>query len=134
MKLLLDTHILLWAIANDGRLSPRARRLIEDRDNEVFYSVVCPWEVQIKHQNHPDKLSLDAQRLVDYCQRSGFRQVPVQLSHVLALAGLKRPASAPPRHDPFDRIMICQATAENMLLLTHDARLADYDSPCVFPV
>ena len=134
MKLLLDTHVLLWTLANDERLSLRARRLIEDRDNEIFFSVVCPWEVQIKHQKHPDKLALDAQRLVEYCRRSGFHQVPVQLQHVLALDALERPGSAPPHDDLFDRIMICQASVEGMLFLTHDKRLSEYDDSCVFPV
>ena len=134
MKLMLDTHVLLWTISNDERLSPRARRLIEDRDNDIFYSVVCLWEVQIKHQSHPDKMQLDASRLLDYCRRSGFRQVSVQAPHVLALGSLERHADAKPHHDPFDRIMICQASSEGMLFLTHDKRLAEYTDPCVFAV
>ena len=134
MKLLLDTHVLLWALANDARLTPQARRLIQDGENRVFYSIVCPWEVQIKHQRHPDKLALDGEQLVEYCRQAGFRQISLQDRHVFALGSLVRKEGAMPHRDPFDRIMICQASVEGMMLLTHDERIGEYDAPCVLVV
>lgn len=132
MKLLLDTHILLWALVDDERLPRQARRLIVDAQNEVYYSVVCPWEVQIKHQLHPESLAIDASELVSYCREAGYLHLLLKQSHVLALGSLEREEGAPPHRDPFERIMICQASVENMLFITHDARLADYTDSCVF--
>ena len=59
---LLDTHVLLWTITNDDRLGARARRLIDDRDNDVYYSVFCLWEVQIKHQNQSEQSQTESNR------------------------------------------------------------------------
>lgn len=134
MKLLLDTHILLWALVDDPRLTPKARRLIEDMSNDVYYSIASPWEVQIKHDLHPDELAVDARALEAYCMKAGFAQLPVKLDHICALPRLERRDGAAPHKDPFDRIMVCQASVEGMLLLTHDGRIAEYTDPCVFAV
>ena len=64
MKLLLDTHILLWALADDPHLPAKARKLIENPDNEVFYSIISPWEVEIKRMAHPKEMSIGVQALV----------------------------------------------------------------------
>lgn len=134
MKLLLDTRILLWALLDDPRLPSTARRLIEDRENKVHFSIVSPWEVQIKHQIHPDKLTLDGKALAKYCGDAGYLPMPVKLAHVFALGALKRKEGAPPHKDPFDRMLVCQASAEGMLLVTHDSRLSEYDDSCVLAV
>lgn len=134
MKLLLDTHILLWALVNDPHLSPKARRLIEDRGNDIYYSIVSPWEVQIKHDLHPAELTVDARTLSGYCKKAGFFQLPVKLEHICALPNLERCDGAASHKDPFDRIMVCQATTENMLFLTHDGRIGEYTDSCVFTV
>lgn len=134
MKLLLDTHILLWALVNDPCLTPKARRLIEDRSNDVYYSIASPWEVQIKHDLHPDELAIDARALEVYCTQAGYAQLPVKVSHICALSHLERSKGAASHKDPFDRIMVCQASVEGMLLLTHDGRIAEYTDPCVFAV
>lgn len=134
MKLLLDTHILLWALVDDQRLSPKARRLIADRGNDIYYSIVSPWEVQIKHDLHPDELAVDARMLEGFCEKAGFRQLAVRINHICALSSLVRRDGASPHKDPFDRIMVCQASVENMLFLTHDSRIAEYIDPCVFAV
>ena len=134
MKLLLDTHILLWALTDDARLPVKARKLIEDADNDICYSVVSPWEVQVKHDLHPDKLAVNARELAGYCEQAGFRPLPIRLQHVFGLVSLERAAGAAAHKDPFDRMLVCQASAEKMLLVTHDARIGDYTEPCVFVV
>lgn len=134
MKLLLDTHILLWALTDDARLPVKARKLIEDVDNDICYSVVSPWEVQLKHDLHPDKLAIGAREFAGYCEQSGFRQLPIRLQHVFGLETLEREDGAGVHKDPFDRILVCQASAEKMLLVTHDARIGEYLEPCVFVV
>ncbi len=131
MKLLLDTHLLLWALLDDPRLPSNARRLLIDGGNEIYYSIVSPWEVQIKHQAHPDKLTIDARTLAAFCDDAGYLSLPVKLAHVFALASLKQKEGASTHKDPFDRMLICQASAEGMMLLTHDKRLAEYNDPCV---
>ena len=134
MKLLLDTHLLLWALLDDPHLSPNARRLIADCKNKIYYSVISPWEVQIKHQAYPDELAVDAKTFAAFCDDAGYLPLPVKLAHVFALASLKQKAGAIPHKDPFDRMLICQASVEGMILLTHDKRLAKYDDPCVMRI
>ena len=134
MKLLLDTHILLWALTDDPRLPVKARKMIENPDNEIYYSIVSPWEVEIKRGAHPKEMPIGAQELVRFCIESGFQRLPVREEHICFLRTLHRPETAPPHHDPFDRIMVCQCAVDNLVFLTHDSLIADYDEPCVFAV
>ena len=71
MKVLLDTHILLWALSNDLRLPEKARKLIENENNEIYYSIISLWEVEIKHLTHPDAMSVSAEQIAEYCVQSG---------------------------------------------------------------
>ena len=64
MKVLLDTHILLWALSNDRRLPERAKRLIEDAENDIFYSIASLWEIEIKHLAHPDAMSVSSKEIL----------------------------------------------------------------------
>ena len=134
MKLLLDTHVLLWALCNDPQLSLRARNMIEDETNEIYYSIVSPWEVEIKRLAHPDRMALSSEQLSKYCSASGFYCLPVRESHINQLKHLHREEQAPEHKDPFDRIMICQAMAEKMLFLTHDRQLILYQEACIIEV
>lgn len=121
MNLLLDTHIALWALADDPRLSETARSLILDEGNHIFASVASMWEIAIKRARRLDSIPLSGVEFLHHCERAGYRSLPVRERHVAALETL------PPLHaDPFDRILLAQARAESMLLLTHDAALAGY--------
>ena len=116
---LLDTSTLLWALGEPERLSPQARRLVEAGENVV--SVASYWEVVIKTQ----KGLLAISDLVTWWRQAteltAARVLPIRASHVTALAGL------PALHkDPFDRILIAQAKAEGLGLLTSDGPLSDY--------
>lgn len=134
MKLLLDTHILLWALTDDDRLPERARKLLENEENSLYYSIVSLWEIQMKQLAHPEQMSFTAQQVAGYCKSSGFYELPVRDDHIFYLKNLKRTDTAPPHKDPFDKIMICQATVENMLFVTHDHLIPDYNEPCVYVV
>lgn len=134
MKLLLDTHILLWALSDDARLSGKARQLIENPDNSIYYSIISLWEVQLKKMAHPESMPIDAMELKEYCGQAGFQCLPVNEAHIFALSGLKRDEHALPHKDPFDRLLICQALTENMMFLTHDSLIPQYNVPCIFPV
>lgn len=125
MKLLLDTHIMLWAMTDDERLSDKARELIDNEENEVFFSIISLWEIQIKHILHPDKID-NAQTVAGFCSVSGFEMLDLSDEAVYLLPGLTRPDTAPRHKDPFDKMLICQAVCEDMSFLTHDSLLSDY--------
>jgi len=134
MKILLDTHILLWALSNDARLPDKARKLIENEENKIYYSIVSPWEVEIKHLLHPDAMTVSAEELMEYCEQSGFQRVLICEKHIFALAGLKREEGSLPHKNPFDRMLVCQAAVENMIFLTHDSLISGYNEPCIMVV
>ncbi len=122
MKLLLDTHILLWVMRDADELSAAARSMIE-RADEVHVSSVSLWEVAIK--SALGKLPLSPVRLEAAVTQAGFLQLPVTWAHALAVHGLPRLHA-----DPFDRMLVAQAVSEPMHLITHDAALGGY-SPLV---
>lgn len=134
MNLLLDTHILIWALTEDARLSAKAREMIMDSDNTIYYSVISVWEVSIKHTNHPENVQFTGRELAGFCEEAGFLPVEMRNRHVFALETLIRAEEAPPHHDPFDRMLIAQAKMDNMLFLTHDTLLTFYDEKCIVPV
>lgn len=134
MKILLDTHVLLWTISNSALLSKKARDIIRDPDNDIFYSVVSTFEVQIKHLAHPDAMPINGETFSRYCKLSGFFQLALQEAHIFALGGLRRKEGAPSHKDPFDRLLISQAAQENMLFLTHDSMLSDYEAAFIIRV
>lgn len=134
MNLLLDTHILIWALNEDSRLPEKAREMILDKDNAIFYSSVSIWEISIKHTNHPDNVGFSGKELAQFCQEAGFLPVEMRDRHVFALETITRAEEAPPHHDPFDRMLIAQAKAENMSFVTHDSLLPYYEEKCIIPV
>ena len=134
MNLLLDTHVLIWTLNEDQRLSEKARELILDPDNAIYYSSVSIWEVAIKHAIHPENVTFTGKELSQYCQEAGFLPVEMRDRHVFALETITRADDAPPHHDPFDRMLIAQAKAENMSFLTHDSLLPYYNERCIISV
>ena len=117
MRVLLDTHLLLWALADPARLPPATRPLIENAD--VYVSAASIWEISIKAAL--GKLSADPREVVAALEPAGFLQLPISVEHAA------RVASLPPVHrDPFDRLLVAQALVEPMRLLTTDAALAGY--------
>ena len=134
MKLLLDTHILMWALADDARLSEKARSIISDERNELYYSVVSAWEVSIKHALHPESFDLSEEALIDYCEQNEILPLSLSIRHIPVLSSLKRSDSAPAHKDPFDRVMIAQAKSDGLMFVTHDRLIADYDEACILIV
>lgn len=124
MKLLLDTHLLIWAADNIDRVPPVACALMSDPQNELLFSVASLWEIAIKSGlNRPD-FHVDARMLRRGLIDNGYRELPIFSEHVVAVDVL------PPIHkDPFDRLLIAQATIEGVLLLTDDATVARYRGP-----
>ncbi len=118
MRLLLDTHVFLWAVADSRKLGAAARRLIEEAD-EVSVSAASIWEIAIK--SRLGKLAGDAESLAAAIDDSGFAELPVTGRHAAAVARL------PLHHaDPFDRLLVAQALTEPLILVTVDKTLARY--------
>jgi PIN domain nuclease of toxin-antitoxin system len=127
MNLLLDTHIALWAITDHPSLSNRAREWIGHPRNTVWVSAASLWEIAIKHRLGRGDMPVSARQALDYFQRSGYRLLPIEPEHTLALETL------PPHHqDPFDRLLVAQALTEPMRLITHDTHVARYSDTIVF--
>lgn len=121
MRLLLDTHVALWAIADDARLSVAARLLIETPTNEVIVSAVSVWEIAIKHALGRGDMPVSAAQALTFFQQAGFSMLAVSAAHAAAVEAL------PAIHaDPFDRLLIAQAFHEPLRLLSHDATVAKY--------
>ena len=121
MRVLVDTHLLLWAVASARRLPKGARSLLLDTANEVFYSAASVWEVAIKTTLRRRDFKANPAALVRALEQSGFSELPVTAAHAARVAGL--PAI---HRDPFDRLLVAQALAEPMTLLTNDAVLLRY--------
>ena len=131
MKLLLDTHIMLWLFQNNSMLGKNVRDMILAGDNEIYYSVVSAWEVSMKNGAHPDLMLLDGKRFLSLCESSGFEELPLFKRHILTVETLCRPENTPLHKDPFDKMLIAQAKADGLVFLTHDRKLTDYGEECV---
>lgn len=134
MNYLLDTHIVLWALVDDGRLGEEIRALIEDPDNTIFYSMASVWEVAVKHKIHPEQMPVSEEELVSLCDKTGFVELGIENSHIYAVKTLSRPDTAPKHNDPFDRLLIAQAKSENLKFITHDGLLEAYNEPCIMKI
>ncbi len=121
MRLLLDTHLLLWAVASSQRVSPEARSLIEDPRNDVFFSAASLWEIAIKSTLRRKDFRVDLPLMRSAMSDMGVIELPVRSEHAVRITEL------PPVHrDPFDRLLVAQSLVEPMVLLTNDAVLARY--------
>ncbi len=124
MKLLLDTHLLLWAAGEPKRLPKDIRTLLEDRDNELLFSAASLWEVAIKSGLGRKDFRVEARLLRRGLLDNGYSELPIVSDHVVAIDSL------PPIHkDPFDRVLVAQATVEGITLLTNDPVVAQYPGP-----
>lgn len=124
MRLLLDTHVAIWALVSPELIPDRLASLIADADNDVFVSAASIWEIGIKFAlGKASAPPFSAKQAVSYFAEAGFISLPVTAVHAAALEEL------PPLHaDPFDRMLISQAVSEPLRLISHDAKVAAYGS------
>ncbi len=122
MKLLLDTHAFLWWDSEPAKLSPTATGLIQDETNEVILSVVSVWEIQIKSQLGKLEIQQPLAEIINSQHtNNGIDILSITLQHVLLLENLPTP-----HKDPFDRLLIAQAIAENATLVSRDHIFSEY--------
>ena len=119
MRLLVDTHALLWWLTGDPRLKSEVQSLIGDPENEVHLSAASFWEASIKRAL--GRLRFETAEITFALASGGFRELPVKALHAIAAGDL-------PRHhdDPFDRMLVAQAAAEGLTLITHDKAFEPY--------
>ena len=124
MKLLLDTHLLLWAAGQPKRLSKKARALISDPEAGLLFSPASLWEIAIKRGLGRQDFQVEPRLLRRGLLDNGYGELPVTSEHAIAVGEL------PPLHkDPFDRMLVAQSIVEGVTLLTADALVAQYSAP-----
>lgn len=124
MKFLLDTHVLLWAAGMPEKFSSSTTLLLGSPENELFFSVASLWEIAIKHGLGRDDFQVDARLLRRGLLDNGYSELPITSEHAVSIDSL------PPIHkDPFDRMLVAQATVEGITLLTADAFVVQYPGP-----
>ena len=126
MKYLLDTHISLWAALDVRKLSRKAKKILEDPDNILYFSPVSLWEISIKHAKHPDRMPMTSERAKELALKMGLIELPVRSRHGVDISNLPEIHS-----DPFDRMLITQARSDGLLLISHDDKVVAYGAGVV---
>jgi PIN domain nuclease of toxin-antitoxin system len=125
VRLLLDTHALLWAVSRPAALPVNVRALLEDGGTEVFVSAASTWEIAIKKQL--GRLEVEARALLGEIRALGFSELKISFEHTL------RAGALPPQHrDPFDRVLVAQALEEGLTVVTRDAVFGLYAAPTLW--
>lgn len=123
MRVLLDTHALLWWLFDDLQLSNPAREVIKSIDNQVFASSASAWEIATKHRLGKLPEAEEASRnLPELLRAARIDALPITVEHAIAAGSL-----ASPHRDPFDRMLIAQAMIEKMAIVTSDSEFAQFD-------
>ena len=121
MRILLDTHILLWALSKPQQLKQTTFQQLKDPGNDIAFSAVCIWEIAVKATAKRSDFRCKPGLILEAALATGFRELPVHATAAMKVTDL------PLHHrDPFDRLLVAQAIAEGRLLYTADARLAVY--------
>lgn len=127
MKILLDTHVLLWALYKSSKLPSDVVSMIEAEENEIYFSIASLWEIQIKHDKHPDAMPYAAKDVMGDAVEL-FRLLNIVPVHIFHLSILKDI-----HNDPFDRLLMIQAKCEDMVLLTADSIIPQYGFSYIIP-
>ena len=132
MKILLDTHAVIWSLTNDPQLSTEAKEMILKPENLIIVSAASLWEIAIKSQKSHALCPYHEKDIKQFCELSGYELLPVRPSHILQLRSLRiKPGCTLSNMDPFDRILLSQAKEEGALFLTHDRAFSFYDESVI---
>ena len=126
MEILLDTHVLLWALFDDQKINKKIRELLLDSNNDVFYSIASIHEIEIKHLKHPELMPYSAKDIINVIVgKTDYKMLPIRIEYIL---GLKEVFDENKHQDPFDHMIIATARNEGMALVTHDIQVEQYDN------
>ncbi|MBQ4514507.1 MAG: type II toxin-antitoxin system VapC family toxin [Anaerolineaceae bacterium] len=134
MNILLDTHIAVWAIVDDPRLSNKARDLLLDPANTIYYSSVSTLEINNKTKSKKNNLEFSTQEFVENCEAAGFIELPLFSRHFTSESSLKWGGDGKEHKDPYDRLLLAQALEENYCFMTHDEMIRCFDENCIIAV
>lgn len=127
MQVLIDTHILIWTLLNDKRLPKKAREIIENPENDIYYSTASIWEIGIKHQKNPTLIPYTSKEISDACLEAGILNLPICDKHIIQLDSINKLENEPVHKDPFDLLMLAQAKRSYLFFMTHDHAFEYYD-------
>ena len=123
MKILLDTHVLIWALEDSPRLPLNVREAIIDENNQIYVSTLSLWEIAIKHKNKPESMPFSAEQIKNFAMRAGYIFISLSLDALTIYD--KNDLSE--HKDPFDQMLVCQSAAHNLRLFTHDSNLKEFN-------
>ena len=127
MNILLDTHIAVWALTDDSRLSKKARDLLLDSGNNIYYSAISTMEITLKRRSKSNNLEFTTEEFISSCENAGYIQLPFRAEHILAEEKLKWKGTGAEHQDPFDRFLLAQANVERFSFMTHDHEIPSFD-------
>lgn len=134
MKVLIDTHIALWAVTNNKQLTEKAKSVLLDPGNDIYVSAVSAWEVDMKTKSKKNNLTLSTKRFAELCTQSGYIQSPLKVAHIYGANELVWEGEGDEHKDPFDRVLLAQAIVEGMQFMTHDDKIPKFKQDCVISV
>lgn len=126
MNILIDTHILIWAINDDEKLTDKAREILSDKLNTIFYSPISIWEIELKHKLHPDNMQYGGNEVNNFAEIGGYVEFPLYTKQVIITDKLVRKDDIE-HNDPFDKMLLAQAIANEIYFMTHDKLFSGYD-------
>jgi len=129
MRYLLDTHVIIWGVNNSDKLCEAVKKILENKDSQIFISIVSLWEFVIKHAKGQLPFEGGFSRLYEIIKQAGFTILPITQGSLAALAELPFIEN---HKDPFDRLLIATAKAEEMTILTADKNIHKYDIPHIW--
>lgn len=125
MRYLFDTHIIIWALADDRHLSNDVKKIINDSNNEIFYSTVSTWEVEIKHLKRKE-FKLSGEQFSFLCDENGLINIQISNKHIKELKSINNKNKK--HNDPFDKMLLAQAISEKLIFVTHDKKFDGYSN------
>lgn len=123
MKLLLDTHTLIWVITNSSKLPEKIKSIVNDKNNIIYVSVASIWEIEIKHIKKAESMPYDAKSILRSIECSDFELIDIKKDYILELQSI---INQNIHSDPFDHILLSMAKNDNLTLVTHDSNMKDY--------
>ncbi len=135
MRILLDTHVLLWALkgfnSNGEEFPVKVKDILLNSKNEIFYSSINIFEIEIKRIVRPQDMLPSGEELIRFCNEAGFIPLSLRSEHTLEMKSLQKSDEVKEHKDPYDWLLIAQAKSEKMMFLTHDSKLKKYMENCI---